>query len=135
MTHPKAPGLAVGVTEPMIRGLVDAFYAKVRADAVLGPIFNARIHDWDEHLAKLADFWSSIVMMSGRYKGRPMPVHVAIPEISDAHFGRWLALFAETAAEVCPPQAAHMFSDRATRIAESLKAGIAIARRESAAAP
>ncbi len=135
MVHPKAPGIAVGITEPMIRGLVDAFYAKVRADAVLGPIFNARIHDWDEHLAKLADFWSSIVMMSGRYKGRPMPVHVAIPEISDAHFGRWLALFGETATEVCPPQAAHLFTDRAGRIAESLKAGIAIARREAATAP
>ena len=74
MTHPKAPGLTAGVTEPMIRTLVDAFYAKVRSDAVLGPIFNARIHDWDEHLAKLADFWSSIVMMSGRYKGRPASV-------------------------------------------------------------
>ena len=98
MTHPKAPGPTVGVTEPMIRGLVDAFNAKVRADAVLGPVFNARIHDWDEHLAKLTDFWSSIVMMSGRYKGRPLPVHAA-PEISDAHFGRWLALFAETPAE------------------------------------
>ena len=132
MIHPKAPGPSVGVTEAMIRSLVDAFYAKVRNDAELGPIFHARIHDWDEHLAKLADFWSSIVMMSGRYKGRPMPVHAAIPEISDAHFGRWLALFGETAAEVCPPQAAHLFTDRAMRIAESLKAGIAIARREAA---
>jgi hemoglobin len=134
MAHPKAPGTALNITEPMIRQLVDAFYAKVRADAVLGPVFEAKIHDWDEHLAKLSDFWSSIVLMSGRYKGRPMPVHAAIPEISDEHFARWLKLFGETATDVCPPQAAHLFNDRAARIAESLKSGIAIMRREAAAA-
>jgi hemoglobin len=135
MTHPKAPGFSLGITDAMIRGLVDAFYAKVRADAVLGPIFEAKIHDWEEHLAKLTDFWSSIVLMSGRYKGRPMPVHAAIPEISDDHFVRWLKLFGDTAGEVFPPQAALLFKDRAMRIAESLKAGIAIQRREAAAAP
>lgn len=132
MTHPKAPGLAVDITEPMIGVLVDAFYAKVRADAVLGPVFNARIADWSEHLAKLKDFWSSIALMSGRYKGRPMPVHAAIAEISDAHFARWLALFAETAREVCPPAAAALFVDRAERIAASLKLGIALHRQSLA---
>ena len=135
MTHPKAPGFSLGITGSMIRGLVDAFYARVRADAVLGPIFEAKIHDWEEHLAKLTDFWSSIVLMSGRYKGRPMPVHAAIPEISDEHFVRWLKLFGDTAGEVCPPQAALLLKDRAMRIAESLKAGIAIARRGAEAAP
>ncbi|MEO8420447.1 MAG: group III truncated hemoglobin [Hyphomicrobium sp.] len=135
MTHPKAPGFSLGITDTMIRGLVDAFYAKVRDDAVLGPIFEAKIHDWEEHLAKLTDFWSSIVLMSGRYKGRPMPVHAAIPEISDEHFLRWLKLFGDTTEEVCPPQAALLFKDRAMRIAESLKAGIAIQRREAAASP
>ena len=134
MTHPKAPGFSLGITETMIRGLVDAFYAKVRADAVLGPIFEAKIHDWEGHLAKLTDFWSSIVLMSGRYKGRPMPVHAAIPEISNEHFVRWLKLFGDTAEEVCPPQAAFLFKDRAMRIAESLKAGIAIHRRAAATA-
>ena len=78
MTHPKAPGVALNISEAMIRKLVEAFYAKVRTDAVLGPVFEAKIHDWNEHLAKLSDFWSSIVLMSGRYKGRPMPVHAAI---------------------------------------------------------
>lgn len=134
MANPKAPGTPLNITEPMIRQLVDAFYVKVRADAVLGPVFDAKIDDWDAHLAKLSDFWSSIVLLSGRYKGRPMPVHAAIPEISDEHFARWLKLFAETAMAVCPPQAAHLFNDRAMRIAESLKSGIASMRREAAAA-
>lgn len=132
MTHPKAPGTAVGITEPMIRNLVETFYGKVRDDAELGPIFAARVEDWGAHFDKLSDFWSSIALMSGRDKGRPMPVHAAIPEISDEHFARWLQLFGETALTVCPPQAAHLFMDRAMRIAESLKAGIAVQRHASA---
>lgn len=39
------PGAAVGVTEPMIHDLVHAFYAKVRVDPALGPIFNRVIGD------------------------------------------------------------------------------------------
>ena len=53
MTHPKAPGVALNISEAMIRKLVEAFYAKVRTDAVLGPVFEAKIHDWNEHLAKV----------------------------------------------------------------------------------
>ncbi len=132
MTHPKAPGLAVDITEPMIGALVDAFYARVRQDPVLGPVFDARVEDWDGHLAKLKDFWSSLALLSGRYKGRPMPVHAAIGEISDAHFARWLALFAQTARDMCPAAAADLFVDRANRIAASLKLGIALHRQSLA---
>lgn len=128
MSNPKAPGVAAGITEPMITTLVHAFYAKVRRDATLGPIFNARIEDWDEHLEKLSAFWSSIVLMSGRYKGRPMPVHAAIVEISPEHFQRWLSLFRETAKATCPPAAAALFIDRAEHIARSLYLGISMHR-------
>ena len=69
-----APGYAVGVTEEMIHDLVHAFYAKVRRDPALGPIFNRVIDDWDHHLAKLCDFWSSVTLMSGRFKGAPMEI-------------------------------------------------------------
>ncbi len=129
--HPKAPGLAVGITEPMIRELVHTFYAEVRRDPVLGPIFEARIDNWPEHLDKLSAFWSSVVLMTGRYKGRPMPVHMAIAEISRTHFERWLALFRKTAKAVCPAPAAAVFIDRAERIAESLHLGISIQRGDS----
>jgi hemoglobin len=132
--HPKSPGLPAGVTELMIKELVHAFYAKVRRDPLLGPVFNAKIHDWDEHLAKLCKFWSSVTLLTGAYKGRPMPVHAALPDIGNEHFAHWLKLFAETAAEVCPPQAAALFIDRSQRIAESLQHGIAIYREGMAAA-
>jgi hemoglobin len=117
----------------MIRDLVHAFYAKVRRDALLGPIFNTKIDDWDDHLAKLCRFWSSVTLLTGAYKGRPMPVHAALPEIDDRYFAHWLALFAETASEICHPEAAALFVDRSQRIAESLRHGIALHRDGMAA--
>lgn len=125
---PKAPGFSAGVTEPVIRTLVHAFYARVRADAVLGPIFNGAIDDWDAHLDKLCAFWSSVTLMSGRYKGTPMKVHADLAGISGDHFDRWLGLFRETARDVCPGPAAALFIDRAERIAQSLELGIAVHR-------
>lgn len=126
--HPKAPGLAAGIDEELIAELVDRFYARVRQDEFIGPVFEARVDDWDEHLKKLRAFWSSVVLLTGRYKGQPMPVHAAISEITDAHFERWLSLFADTAKTVCPPAAAALFIDRSQRIAQSLRLGIAASR-------
>lgn len=128
--HPKAPGVEAGVTEDVIHTLVHTFYARVRADDVLGPIFNAAVADWDAHLDKLCDFWSSVTLMTGRYKGTPMKVHAELPDISARHFERWLGLFGATAKEVCPGAAARLFIDRAERIAESLQMGIALHRGE-----
>lgn len=126
-----APGTAAGVTEEMIHRLVHAFYAKVRKDPALGPIFNGVIGDgWDHHLAKLCDFWSSVLLMSGRFHGAPMAAHVRLPDIRPTHFARWLHLFGETAAEQCPPDAAALFIARAEMIAQSLQLGIAAHRGE-----
>ncbi|MFP5296611.1 MAG: group III truncated hemoglobin [Alphaproteobacteria bacterium] len=113
-----------GIDEPMIARLVDAFYAKVRADPLLGPVFDARIADWEPHLQQMRLFWSSVALMSGVYHGRPMPKHLPLP-VDAAHFDRWLELFEATAAEVCPPAAADHFIERARRIAESLELGVA----------
>ncbi len=131
LPHPKAPGLDAGVTEPMIRDLVHTFYARVRRDSVLGPIFNAEIANWGEHLDRLCAFWSSVTLMTGRYKGKPVPAHARLPGISNRHFARWLALFAETARELCPPAAADLFIDRSQRIAQSLQLAIAIHNSET----
>lgn len=126
-----APGTAAGVTEAMIRDLVPAFYARVRRDPVLGPIFNAAIDDcWDEHLAKLCDFWSAVTLMTGRFKGSPMAAHARRPEIEAAHFGRWLELWRETARELCPPPAADLFITKAEMIGRSLEMGLAVSRGE-----
>ncbi len=128
--HPQAPGAQAGISEAMIRTLVHAFYARVREDALLGPIFNGAIDDWDAHLEKLCAFWSSVLLMTGRYKGTPMQAHAALPDIAEHHFGQWLALFADTARVHCPPAAVALFVDRAQRIAQSLQMGIALHRGE-----
>jgi hemoglobin len=116
-----------GIDEAMIRRLVHAFYVCVRADVALGPIFAARIADWDPHFEQMCAFWSSVTLMSGRYHGRPMQAHSALP-IDASHFARWLALFASTAQQICPPAAAAHFISKARTIAESLELGIAAQR-------
>ncbi len=128
---PRAPGSGLGVTEAMIAELVGTFYARVRSDPLLGPIFDGAVEDWDLHLGRMRDFWSSVTLMSGRYKGKPIPTHARLPEIGAAHFSRWLTLFRETARDVCPSQAAALFIDRAARIAESLQLGIAFHRQNT----
>ena len=116
-----------GIDEAMIERLVRDFYVRVRDDAMLGPIFAAKIDDWEPHLQKMFAFWSSVALMSGRYHGQPMAKHLPLP-IDAKHFDRWLAQFAETALELCPPQAAEHFITLATRVGESPQLGIASAQ-------
>lgn len=116
-----------GIDEAMIERVIRGFYARVVKDEVIGPVFNARIVDWEPHLQTMLAFWSSVLLMTGRYHGQPMPKHLPLP-IDGRHFDRWLALFGETARELCPPAAAAVFVDRARRIGESLELGIAMGR-------
>jgi hemoglobin len=114
-----------GIDEAMIERLVRTFYGRARLDPLIGPIFAKTVQDWEDHIARLCAFWSSVALMSGRYHGQPMVAHLPLP-IHSPHFDRWLELFAETAREVCPPAAAAHFLERAHRIADSLEMGIAV---------
>src|SRR6188474_3879861 len=110
------------LSEDAIRHLVDHFYTKVRADPELGPIFERAIAgDWGPHLATMHDFWSSVMLTSGRYKGNPVAVHLRVEGMEPQLFGRWLALFAETCRELFDDDVADVFRAKAERIAESLK--------------
>lgn len=112
-------------TDDVIRALVDTFYGQVRQDAALGPIFDAALHgQWETHLSKMYDFWSSVMNTTGRYKGNPMATHMRLPPFPPELFERWLALFTETAQELCTPALAADFARKARRIAESLKLGL-----------
>jgi hemoglobin len=113
-----------GIDEAMIERLVRGFYEKVRDDALLGPIFDARIADWEPHLARMCAFWSSVALLTGRYHGRPTEMHLPLP-VDARHFDRWLALFEATARDMCPPAAAQHFVELAHRIGTSLELGIA----------
>jgi hemoglobin len=123
-----------GIDEAMIDRLVRSFYDRAQRDLLIGSIFARHVTDWEDHYARLRDFWSSVALMSGRYHGRPMAKHWPLG-LGTAHFNRWLELFCATAQEVCPPAAAAFFIDRAHRIADSLEMGIATQRGEIIAPP
>lgn len=113
---------SLGIDEAALGPLVNAFYDRVRADEQLGPLFNATIDDWPEHLAKLERFWSSVMLGTGQYKGNPVAAHRAhVGAIDAAMFDRWLALWSATAAEVLVRGEAAAIASKAERIAESLK--------------
>ncbi len=110
------------VTEEAIHRLIDAFYAKVRVDPELGPIFARAIPgDWQPHLNTMYAFWSSVMLNSGRYRGNPVAKHLAVEGITMELFERWLALFNETCREWFDERLAREFEAKAARIAESLK--------------
>ncbi len=133
--HPDAPGLPVGIDEALVRAVVETFYASVRRDPVIGPIFEAAVEDWPAHLDRLCAFWSSLTLITGRYKGNPFEAHLRLPAaLGPDHFAIWLGLFDQTLAALCTPEQAEVFRVRARRVAESLSLGLAIRRGELPAA-
>ncbi|MGK0267035.1 MAG: hemoglobin [Maricaulis sp.] len=117
----------------LISRLVDEFYAHVRLDPMLGPVFEAEIgDDWDAHLTKLKSFWRSVMLQEGSYTGRPMPAHMKLKGLTPEHFTRWLGLFRQTLGEIGASDAARLqLTDRATRIAQSFQLNIFFNPREA----
>ena len=111
--------------ETAIAKLVDHFYEKVRRDAQIGPIFNAAVHDWDEHKRLLTSFWCSVALRASSYRGNPMAAHRPHP-IRAGHFDRWLALWRETCGEELDPEHAERMLEYAQRIGRSLKYGLGL---------
>ncbi|MFG0242472.1 MAG: group III truncated hemoglobin [Phycisphaerales bacterium JB054] len=117
---------AVSEREREIAELVHRFYANVQADAVLGPVFDRNVADWDAHLANMCDFWSSAVYRTGRYAGRPLEAHRRIAELRAAHFPRWLRLWTQTVDEVVRSDASAQLKDLATRMASSMSSRLGL---------
>lgn len=134
--HPTGRLVPAALDEAMVAAVVERFYAQVRRDDLIGPVFNRVIPEahWPQHIATITDFWSSMLLGTGRYMGRPMPKHLAIPELTDAHFARWLKLFRATAEAQCPADVAALFTDRAQRIAYNFRMRIAQFRGQDPAA-
>ena len=121
------------ISEEALGQLVQRFYARVRQDPLIGPVFNDAICDWPEHLQKLQAFWSSVMLTSGRYKGRPLPAHVKHAErIDAAAFRRWIALWRLTTDEMFAPSVAATLQEKAVRIGESLSLGMEFYRSRAA---
>jgi hemoglobin len=132
--HPKTSSATLQALAPTatdelpISELVGCFYGRIRQDPLLAPVFTAAIGEtdaaWAAHLARLRDFWSSVMQGSGRYHGDPFSAHLRLPNLTPAMFDRWLDVFQATCREVLPPDEAAAFGSRATRIARSLRLGL-----------
>jgi hemoglobin len=102
-----------------ITQIVDSFYAKVRQDKLIGPIFTEQAKvDWDEHLPKLYNFWEDLLFGTENYHGRPFPPHLKF-DLKIEHFERWLKLFVETIDENYHGLKADEMKARAIRIAQN----------------
>ena len=121
----QAEAEAIGIDAAYVSSLVERFYGKIRADALLGPIFAARIADWDLHLGRMKQFWRSVLHASGEFAGNPMVKHIAIPGLEERHFAHWLELFYATLRDAEPSDdATRLVAERARMIADSLLTGI-----------
>jgi hemoglobin len=106
-------------SEADVRQLVDSFYAKVRDDALLNPIFSDVAHvDWAHHLPKMYAFWNGMILGKTGYNGRPFPLHAVLP-VDKTHFNRWLALFTATVDEHFSGSGAERAKNAAASIAHT----------------
>lgn len=123
-----------GVTEEFIRAVVQDFYARVRRDATLGPIFNEVIKDWDAHLEKIVSFWLMATRLGSSYQARDfMPAHLNLKSIRPEHLQIWLSLFGRTLSDHPNHAAGEALFDIAQRMGESIVFGLA--RRDGVSAP
>lgn len=106
-------------SEAEVTRLVHDFYARVRQEPRLAPVFVARVHDWDAHLAHLVDFWSAMLRGTRRFSGTPMPTHMAMHELDRDLFARWLRLFRQTTAESGNPAMQRLADDVGRRMADT----------------
>lgn len=86
-----------------VKLLVDTFYASVKKDVLLGPIFDHHLSErtWPAHLAKLTDFWETNLLGIPRFRGNPSARHVEVDRhagftVTEVHFERWLGLWGAT---------------------------------------
>ena len=83
-----------------IKTFVDAFYAKMPSDDLVGYSFMEVMHvDFAKHLPKMYDFWEMLLFQGTSYQGAPMRPHLQINQIhpiTPAHFDRWLEMFRAT---------------------------------------
>ena len=110
------------VTETDVALLVNTFYTKVRQDELLFPVFDRVIkNNWDAHLQKMMDFWSTLLLYTRKFSGDPLTKHLPLP-LEKAHFDRWLQLFNETVNELFEGPIADNAPKRAYSIARIMKA-------------
>jgi hemoglobin len=114
----------IPVTVAQIQTVVAKFYARVRVDPVLGPVFAAHVKDWSSHEAKIERFWRNALLLERCYDGNPMQVHAAAGDVKSDHFAVWLSLFDAVLEQELPAPLAQAWSALAHRIGRGLSYGL-----------
>ena len=114
----------IPVNEAQIDRVVAAFYTRVRAHPVLGPIFAAHVTDWPPHEEKIGRFWRNALLYQRCYDGNPMQVHMAAGNVKAQHFPVWLSLFDAVLDQELPQPLAQAWSALAHRIGRGLSYGL-----------
>lgn len=109
------------ITPEAISQLVDEFYGAIQHHDRLKLLFNPRLDGrWEPHLDKMKAFWRSVLLTTGEYFGRPVPVHNAIDDLEEGDFTLWINLFDQTVDRVFAPYPRIIIKEKARRIAKSL---------------
>ena len=123
---PTAPDTTAALTPDAdrIALLVHGFYADVRNDPLLGPVFEKALHGrWDAHLQRLVDFWSTVALGTRSFKGDVFGKHMALEGITPAHFAAWVGLWQQHTNRLFAPEVAHDLQVAAHGIARNLFRG------------
>lgn len=111
-----------------IKLLVDSFYLQVKANPLLGPVFESRVHgNWQPHLDKMYRFWQTILLYEHTYSGSPFAHHATLP-IEAEHFEAWLTLFNKTVDSLFAGERASEAKMRANKMGEMFQYKLAYLR-------
>lgn len=125
MTTNGRHALEAAITEENITTMVHEFYARVREHEIIGPVFNDRLEGrWDFHLESMVNFWSNVLLRTGRYFGNPLMKHRNVSAMRREHFADWLDLFRETLDDIYEPEVADVIHLAAQRMAGGLTHGL-----------
>ncbi len=107
------------LTSAGIVAIVRDFYRACRCDPLLGPVFMRHVHDWPAHLARIEAFWSSALLKSGTYSGRPIEIHEGL-DLTPAHFAQWMKLWNQAVRAHATPHDARISIEAAASMARAM---------------
>ena len=118
------PADALAPSVESITLLVHGFYADVRKDRLLGPVFEQALHGrWDAHLQRLVDFWSTVALGTRSFRGDVFGKHMALQGVTPAHFAAWVGLWQQHTSRLFAPEVARDLQVAAHGIARNLFRG------------
>ncbi len=121
MTADATHGLIATPDAESITRLVHGFYADVRRDPLLGPVFEAALHGrWEPHLQRMVDFWSTVALGARSYRGNVLASHRPLQGVTPAHFAAWVRLWGEHTSRLFVPDVARSLQQAAHGVARNL---------------